>query len=654
MLRSGRVDIFNIETKKDRLLTAAKLSSLYIFASVIWILIYEKLVEVYFQGRIPETLIYIVGVGFGALAIFFFASKTLKKFNEDKKTIEDSIRQLKAKEETIKLANEGLKQQNELIEEVLKGANVLVIRLDKNFNIVRASKNIYCSTGFKSSVLRDQPLSKIIGAEYIDEMLENIEEEDASCLELEMHTRYGEKKYMRGIVSRSRVKSQSKIYFNLLLCDISESKDLQKRVNYLDSYDRLTDLPNRNVMEKTFNRLLPEIKEIGNPIAFLNIDIDDFAYINENKGYHAGDQLLIDMANVLKAHTKKTDIVSRISQDRFGLIFTKEESYKAIDRRVNEILKATKLQWKYQDRSYMISSTIGVSIYPDSALDFMNLIKNANIALECAKENSRSSYEYYSPDNNCTISNDLALLSDIKLALINKSFYMNYQPIVNLKTGSIENVESLIRWFHPDKGYISPAYFIQVAERAGIIDEIGDYTLDEVFRQKERWNKSDYKLEKVSINISAISFSKKEFASKIEDKLKKYNLEGGEIVLELTESSFAYHLDKIKENIDKIRALGIQVAMDDFGSGYSSLTRLKDLPIDYLKLDRAFIVSLLDENGQEIIRPLISLANALGKNVIAEGIETKEQLDILKDMGCQYGQGYFLARPMSSEDLIKG
>lgn len=216
-----------------------------------------------------------------------------------------------------------------------------------------------------------------------------------------------------------------------------------------------------------------------------------------------------------------------------------------------------------------------------------------------------------------------------------------------------KNAESLIRWFHPEKGYISPMDFIPIAEKRGIIDEISEYSLDKVFQQKSTWNKSGYKLPKISINVSAISFSKSKFFRFIKLKLEKYNLKPREIVLELTESSFESYQGEIKSNIEKLRELGVEVAMDDFGTGYSSLARLKDLQLDYLKLDRSFITALFDENGQKMIEPLIALAKILGKSVIAEGIETQEQYDVLRTMGCQYGQGYFLARPMPAEDLIR-
>lgn len=428
---------------------------------------------------------------------------------------------------------------------------------------------------------------------------------------------------------------------------------LQDQIRYMDSYDILTDLANRNLMEEDFTNNLPNFIKNANPVALLYIDIDDFAFINESKGYHAGDHLLRDMANRMKNIIKKDDLISRLTQDEFVIVLTGEETLEDIDIRINEISKGTKMEWEFEEEKYMISTTIGVAIYPKDGMDFINLLKSGHLALECAKENSRSSFEYFSKERKCSIVKDLSGVSDVKLALETGQFEMYYQPIHDLKTHRFENAESLIRWKHPEKGYISPAYFIPIAERAGIIDEIGEFTLEQVFKQKSQLNKLEHGLKKISINISAISFSKGSFADTIKEKLKKYGLKGEEIVLELTESSFSTHGNMIKKNIEELRELGIEIFMDDFGTGYSSLARLKDLQMDYIKLDRAFIVALLDENGQEIIKPLISLANALGKNVVSEGIETQEQCSILNKLGSEYGQGYFLSKPMPYEELEK-
>lgn len=644
------------EARSSNFKLAFNFTIIYTIISLTWLLSGQA-VKRNIEGianikTLTETQINIINVLLSSLFIFAIIYMVLKRFNTDQTIMNNYLKELKIKSVTLEKADMDLKNQKELIYNVLESADVLIVRIDKEFNITKTSHNIEGVTSFSSKEVKGKSLNMLISQRYIEEIKENIKEKEKYELEVEVDTKYGEKVYMYATIKTSKVNDNDHTAYNLVLCDISERKILQQKVSYLDSYDPITSLPNRNLLEKVFNSLLPTMEKAGKPVALLYIDIDDFAYINETLGHHAGDHLLMDMANKLILATKSTDILARITQDRFVVILTDEKSLDDIEQRVNQILKDSKMSWKYEEDKYMISNTIGVSIYPYNGKDFTSLLRNANIALECAKESSRTSYEYYSPDNNCGAINEHTMVSDIKLALENKDFQMYYQPIRNLETGKIENVESLIRWFHPEKGYIPPDKFIPIAERLGIIDQIGEYTLEEVFLQKKKWNNSGFHLEKVSINISAISFSKSEFSKYIKEKLQRYELKGEEIVLELTETSFSTHRNKIKKNIEELRSYGIQVAMDDFGTGYSSLARLKDLQIDYLKLDRLFIVGLIEEDGQEIIKPLISLANALGKKVIAEGIETEEQFDILKKLGCSFGQGYFLSRPMPAIDLI--
>nr|WP_300004672.1 EAL domain-containing protein [Tissierella sp.] len=645
----------DIESRTKRMRLAFNLTLVYIALAMLWFILGQELrtnlLGLFNIKELTSSTIYIINLLLSSCIMFFMMCMILKRFHRDETIINDNLAQLEEKELTIEQVSLDIESQNQLISDVLESAAVVIIRLDKDFNILRISKNIKTIADFEKDQIKGKSINELISRDDFDILEKNISKRDKLAKDLKLRTSSGKTIHMHGTLKKNRDNSKNGSYYTLVLCDISERKVLEEKVNYLNSYDIITALPNRSLLEKAFKAILPKVRERGNPVALLYIDIDDFAYINETLGHHAGDHLLMDMANLLKIFTKETDLISRITQDKFIVIFTEEETLADIDKRVVQILKDTRIKWEYENHKYLISNTIGIALYPSNGQDFVELLKHANMALEYAKETARTSYEYYSKENKADTVNDLTIVSDIKIALDNKDFQMHYQPIRNLETGELENVESLIRWFHPEKGYISPADFIPVAERAGIIDEIGNYTLDEVFSQKKRWNDSGYKLKKVSINISAVSFSKVGFSKEIRGKLDQYGLDGHEIVLELTETIFSTHRVKIKKNIEDVRSWGIEVAMDDFGTGYSSLARLKDLPIDYVKLDREFIMGLLEQDGKEIIKPLISLANALGKKVIAEGIETEEQFRILREQGCTFGQGYYLARPMSALDL---
>lgn len=645
----------DIEAKVQRIRFAFNLTLIYITIALVWLIfgrvLTNNLQDMFKIKELTSNGRYIVNVLLSSIIIFFMMYSILKRINKDEDTINNHLALLEEKELTIENSSLDIRRQRELIRDVLESAAVLIIKLDKDFKILKITDNIKNVTGFEKEEIKGESIKILIDKDDFNLLEKNIINKNKLGSEFKINTQTEKNIYMHGTIKNSQDSYEPDICYTLVLCDISERKVLEERVTYLNSYDIITALPNRSLLEKAFEAILPEVKKIGNPIALLYIDIDDFSYINETLGHHAGDHLLMDMSNLLKTTIKDTDILSRITQDKFVAVFTKEETLEAIDKRIVEILKDTRVRWEYENNKYPISNTIGVALYPENGKDFTELLRNANLALEYAKESSRTSYEYYSEENKSSTINDLTIISDIKAAIENKDFQMHYQPIRNLETGELENVESLIRWFHPEKGYISPDEFIPVAERAGIIDEIGDYTIDEVFSQKKRWNDSGYKLEKVSINISAVSFSREGFSQEIKQKIEQHGLRGDEVVLELTETIFSTHRVKIKKNIEDVRSWGVQVAMDDFGTGYSSLARLKDLPIDYLKLDRVFIVDLIERDGKEIIKPLISLANALGKKVIAEGIETEEQFKILKELGCTFGQGYYLARPMSALDL---
>lgn len=646
-----------IESRLKRIQVSFNFILAYIFISIFWLRIGRDLGQNILlrlnMERIPLRLMYVVDLLLNSIVIFSIVYLVQREFNKSKDEINVHIKEIKQKEATIKKAHINLKTQNNLISNVLENASILILGLDCDFNILSISNNIEDIASFSKEEINKRHLSTLIDKKDVEELKETIKNKEKATKELELLSKHGKKIYTSGTIERGQQADNKDLEYTLVLLDITQRKLLQKKISYLDSHDPLTSLANRSFLEEEFKANLIENVEKSNPIALLYMELDDFEYMNENFGYHAADRLVIDMAKRLRFLTKEGDLISRISQDKFAIIFLEEQSLEDIEDRIKDIQGKTEFNWLYKGEKYIISTTMGVSIYQEDCNDFTGLLRNANIALECAKEDSRGSYVYYSPDNMCGFVNDLTMLSDIKSALVKDEFQMYYQPIKDLRTGEMVGLEALIRWFHPQKKFISTGDFIPVAEKAGLIDEIGDYTINEVFRQKKEWDSLGYNFKKVSINISTMSFSKENFASYFKKKLEDYNLQGEEIVLELTETSFSRYPDIVKKNIDQLKDLKIEIAMDDFGTGYSSLSRLKDLNIDYLKLDRAFIVALLEEDGEAIIKPLISLANALGKKVVAEGIENEEQFSILKRLGCDFGQGYYLAYPMPAENLIK-
>ena len=441
------------------------------------------------------------------------------------------------------------------------------------------------------------------------------------------------------------------VYYRLKrLLQLTEELDYHKKltqakIDYIGLHDSFTGLPKRLLLEKRFLILIND-SHIDKNIALVHLDIDNFAQVNEVLGNVAGDQYILYIGEVLEKITKGNDLLARLSQDAFGILLTDIKSKSDIDNQVKKILNELEKAWVYEGREFLITATAGIATYPDDCLEFYCLLRHSNIALRYAKLTNKGSFEYYSKDNEEMIINNLELVDNIKKAISNNEFSLNYQMLLGLQTGKIEGVETLIRWIHPKTGNIPPLDFIPIAEQSNLIIAITEYVINTALEQKRKWKEEGYCINKMSINISPSSMNTLGFCCYIEDKLIEYGIKGEELILEITESTFIEDLKNMNINIKHLRNLGVEIALDDFGTGYSTLARLKELNIDYLKLDRTFIMNMTkDSNDESLVRSVIEVAKVLNIRVCAEGIETVESLNILTEMGCTLGQGYIIHKP---------
>lgn len=419
----------------------------------------------------------------------------------------------------------------------------------------------------------------------------------------------------------------------------------QAKIDYIGLHDSLTGLPKRLLLEKRF-LILIEDSHIDKNIALVHLEINNFTEINELVGNVAGDQYILHISEVLEKITKGNDLLARLSQNAFGILLTDVKSKKDIDNQVERIFKELEKPWVYDGREFYTSAKAGIATYPDDCLEFYCLLRYSNIALRYTKLTNKDKFEHYSKDTESQIINNLELVDSMKKALVNNEFSLNYQIVLNLLNREVEGVETLIRWVHPEKGNIPPLEFIPIAEQSDLITDITDYVINTALEQKKKWKEEGYSINKISINITPKSMNTLGFCCYIEDKLREYNIKGEELILELTESTFIEDLGNMNNNIIHLRNLGVEIALDDFGTGYSTLARLKHLNIDYLKLDRAFIMNMTrDSNDESLVRSVIEVANILNIAVCAEGIETLEGFNILAEMGCTLGQGYFIHKP---------
>ncbi|SET14801.1 putative bifunctional diguanylate cyclase/phosphodiesterase [Anaerobranca gottschalkii] len=423
-----------------------------------------------------------------------------------------------------------------------------------------------------------------------------------------------------------------------------ELAKIKEKLDILAYTDIITALPNKLYIEQEVNM---NIKlEQNKKFALVYIDIDNFKNINDTLGHSAGDQLLRHIAKALRDELKYPHLVGRLGGDEFVLVVYENGIKEGLLGHINGILEKLKKPWVYQDKEYFISISAGIALYPQHGKTFETLYKNADSSMYMAKEGGRNKVFIYSNEMQEKRVATMELANQLHNALNKGEFVLHYQPIMDLKNEVITGLEALIRWQHPQKGLISPVEFIPIAENTGLIHQINLWVLKTACLQKKQWDaNSPYPL-KLSINFSCKSFEYPDLADEIQKILDQTQTNPAEIQLEITETTFLKNIELGTEIIKKLREKGISIALDDFGTGYSSLTYLINLPIDVVKLDRDFIKYIGERTENEIIvKAVVQLAQALGIKVVAEGIESKEQLYFLKSIGCDECQGYYFSKP---------
>ena len=379
----------------------------------------------------------------------------------------------------------------------------------------------------------------------------------------------------------------------------------------------------------------------------LFLDLDGFKNINDSLGHAIGDKLLQSIAKRLVACIRGADTVSRQGGDEFVLLLSEVEQSGDPAITARKLLNAVAEAHSIDHHDLYVTTSVGVSVFPDDGLDAETLIKNADTAMYQAKENGRHSYQFFKPAMNVRAVERQSIEENLRRALERQEFALHYQPKVNLRTGEITGVEALLRWTHPTRGSVSPAQFIPIAEDCGLILPIGNWVLREACKQARAWLDASLPLVRVAVNISSMEFGDDEFLENVFAVLKESGLDPGCLELELTESVLMKRADSAASVLKALRASGVQVAVDDFGTGYSSLSYLRKFPIDALKIDQSFvrqITSAPDETTT--VTAIISMGRSLNLRVVAEGVETQEELAFLQDQRCDEAQGHFFGRPM--------
>ena len=446
-------------------------------------------------------------------------------------------------------------------------------------------------------------------------------------------------------------KENTPIRYVTLQTDITEKKFAEDRVFRLAHYDALTNLPNRAFFREKIEAELVKVAKSENKLATLFLDLDNFKLINDTMGHDSGDELLKIVASHLRSSVRETDIVSRLGGDEFTIALFNIETKDEIEAVAEKILSITNNSVLLGHKEITISSSIGISIFPDDAHNIDTLLKYADLAMYRAKNDGKNKLTFFTEE---LISENLqrhTLENELRQAIQNKEFELYYQPQVTTETGAICAVESLIRWNHPEKGLIPPSVFIPVLEDSGLIIDVGKWVLTEACTHLAALKEQGFNL-RMSVNISANQLRDDHLLDFIQQILKFRTIEPQELELEITETSLLQNTDRTITLLNALSDIGVRLSLDDFGTGYSSLSYLKKLPIRTLKIDRSFVKDIPnDQHDMAIASTVIAMARTLDLQVVAEGVETELQLDFLRENGCAILQGYYFSKPVDTEDL---
>ena len=440
----------------------------------------------------------------------------------------------------------------------------------------------------------------------------------------------------------------------IVVRDVSAARAMSQQMVHLAEHDSLTSLPNRLLLNDRVRQAIALAPRHKKHIALLFLDLDGFKHINDSLGHSIGDKLLQSLAKRLVDCVRASDTVSRQGGDEFVVLLSEVEHAEDAAITARRILKAVAEPQSIDLHDLHITTSIGMSVYPDDGLDAETLIKNADTAMYQAKENGRQSYQFFNPAMNARAVERQSIEESLRRALERQEFVLHYQPKLNLKTGEIVGAEALLRWTHPTRGSVSPAQFIPVAEDCGLMVPIGNWALREACKQTRVWADASLPLVTIAVNVSAMEFRQESFLEGVYAILKDTGMNPRLLELELTEGVLMKRAESAASVLQALRASGVQIAVDDFGMGYSSLSYLRKFPIDALKIDQSFVRQITTTpDDTTIVRAIISMGQSMKLRVIAEGVETLEELAFLQAHHCDEGQGYYFSRPVPPEQFAK-
>jgi diguanylate cyclase (GGDEF)-like protein/PAS domain S-box-containing protein len=563
-------------------------------------------------------------------------------------------------------ALEAVRVENELATTTLNLIGEGILRTDADGNVTYQNRFAEKMTGWSRAEARGRPFADVLrlidnisGASLDDAVAIALQADKTasgmtSSINCTLVRRDGEEFGIESRVAIIHDQDGNAVGAVVAFRDVSAARVASLEMSRVAQHDVLTNLPNRALFNDRLSQAISLAERQSKQLAVLFVDLDQFKRINDSLGHSVGDRLLRSVARRLVACVRRTDTVSRLGGDEFLILLSQIEHSEDAAITARKILRAVAAPHVIDGKSLDVNVSIGGSTYPADAQNAETLVSYADVAMYEAKQQGRNSYQFFRTDMRARMATRVALERDLRCALGRNEFRLHYQPKVNFQTGQCTGMEALLRWQHPERGLLSAATFVPIAEECGLIVAIGQWVLLEACRQARAWSDLGLKVLPVAVNVSAVEFRARDFLSGIRAVLIATGLDPQDLELELTEGVLMQDAESAVVTLLALKAMGVKLAVDDFGTGFSSFTYLRRFPVDTLKVDKSFVHEITeDSDGTTIVNAMINIGKSLKQRVVAEGVDTRSQLDFLQRHGCNEGQGYYFSHPITAEQVEK-
>lgn len=550
-------------------------------------------------------------------------------------------------------AEQALQESEQKFRLITEHSSDLIRIIDEAGVIKYASPSHKTILGYEPEELEGKSLFAILHPDDVPFVQKRLryKKKEHDSLEYRVRTKQGNYVWIESHTSSIFDENGQFLHYIFVGRDISERKAYEEKLEQMAFYDALTGVANRRFFQEQLVKQIEQAKQNNTRFALMYLDCDRFKWVNDAFGHDVGDELLRNFAARLKTCLSKSDIIGRWGGDEFAVLLSRVQSKEEAARVAQQIIQSMQIPWNIKNHEFILTSSIGIAFYPEDGQTVEELLSHGDQALYQAKTEGRNKFYFYEKTLTEHMQRLILLENHLKQALEQNAFHLVYQPQIELATGQLIGVEALLRYTHPTLGAVSPIEFIPICERLNMIDEITEWVLQEAARQLKDWKEKGLHI-RMAVNISPLNLENKTFINKLISIFEKNHCDLHDLELELTETALAKSIEEVSKVLEKLREIGVRIALDDFGSGYSSLVYFKDFPIDKIKVDRSFVKEIpKKERDIAILDSIILLSKRLGIEVICEGVETEEQASYLQMLGCEFAQGYYFSRPLTKKEL---